>query len=84
MKRIHQLLTGRRFTREGRRGFTLIELILVASIMGSLAALTIPNVARVLEESRVTEAMSDVRIIAAAARDHKLVNGKFPDALDKF
>ena len=80
---IYQLLTARRFARDGRRGFTLIELVLVASIMGSLAALAIPNVARVLEESRVTEAKSDIRIFAATARDHKLVNGQYPDALDK-
>ena len=82
--RIYRLLTARRFARDGRRGFTLIELMLVASIMGSLAALAIPNVARVLEESKVTEAMTDIRIFAATARDHKLVNGTFPDSFDKF
>ncbi len=52
--------------------------------MGSLAALAIPNVARVLEESKVTEAISEIRIFAATARDHKLVNGTFPDSFDKF
>ena len=84
MKRIYQILIARRFARKGRRGFTLIELMLVATIMGSLAALAIPNVGRVMEETKVVEAMSDIRIIAATARDYKLVNGVYPDAIDKF
>ncbi len=82
--RIYQLLTTRRFARKGRRGFTLIEVVLVATITGSLAALAIPNVQRLMERSRVVEAMSDVRILASTARDHKLVNGTFPDSFDKF
>ncbi len=79
-----RILTARRFAGEGRRGFTLIEMMLVATIMGSLAAFAIPNVQRVMEESRITEAMSDIRIFASTARDLKLVNGKYPDAFDKF
>ena len=84
MKRIYLFLTARRFAGEGRRGFTLIELMLVATITGSLAALAIPNVQRIMEDAKVVEAMSDIRIYAATARDHKLVNGKLPDSFDKF
>ena len=82
--KIYQLLTARRFAREGRRGFTLIELVLVVTITGSLAALATPNVQRLLEQSKVVEAMADIRILASTARDHKLVNGKYPDSFDKF
>ena len=89
---IYQLLTARRFAREGRRGFrrrfyrgfTLIELVLVVTITSSLAALAIPNVQRLVEQARVTEAMSDIIIFASTARDHKLVNGKLPDSFDRF
>ena len=77
-------MTARRFAREGRRGFTLIELVLVVTITSSLAALAIPNVQRLVEQARVTEAMSDIRIFASTARDYKLVNGKLPDSFDKF
>ena len=91
MKSIYQLLTVRRFAREGPRGFrrgfyrgfTLIEVMLVASIIGSLVALAIPNVQHLLEDAKVVEAMTDIRIFASTFRDYKLVNGKLPDALDK-
>ena len=57
--------------------------MLVATITASLAALAIPNFARVMEESKVLEAISDIRVLAATARDYKLVNGKLPDDFDK-
>ena len=84
MKRIHQFLTVRRFATADRRGFTLLELMTVATIMGSLAALAAPNLTRVMDETKVLEAISEIRIMAAAARDHKLVNGTYPTAFDKF
>ena len=83
MKRIHQQLTVRRFATADRRGFTLYELILVATILGSLAALGAPNLVRVMDETKILEAVSEIRVMAAAARDHKLVNGTYPDDFDK-
>ncbi len=84
MKSIHQLLTVRRFATADRRGFTLLELMMVATILGSLAALAAPNLVRVMDETKLLEAISEIRIMAAAASDHKLVNGTFPASFDKF
>ena len=82
LKRIHQLLTVRRFAGEGRRGFTLVEITLVVVIVGLLAALAVPNMQRVRRDVKVTEAMADIRILAGTMRDYRLVNGSFPPDLD--
>lgn len=82
MNTTHRLLTARRLPRDGRRGFTLIELILAVTIMGALAALVIPNVRNMLQDSKIAEAMTDISVYASTARDHKLVNGTYPYALD--
>ena len=82
--KLPQLLTVRRFATAGRRGFTLLELMMVATILGSLAALAAPNLVRVMDETKILEAMAEIRVMAGAASDHKLVNGTFPDSFDKF
>ncbi len=83
VKRIRQILTAQRFARQGRRGFTLLELLMVAGILGTLATLTFPNFVKVMEDSKVLEAISEIRVLAANVRDHKLVNGTFPDDFSK-
>ncbi len=83
VKRIRQLLTAQRFARQGRRGFTLLELLMVAGILGTLATLTFPNFMKVMADSKVLEAISEIRVLAATARDHKLVNGVLPDDFSK-
>ena len=49
--------------REWRRGFTLIELMLVVAIIGTLAAIAIPKFQATIDKARVARAIGDIRTL---------------------
>ncbi|MGH7166042.1 MAG: prepilin-type N-terminal cleavage/methylation domain-containing protein [Nitrospiraceae bacterium] len=63
----------------GRRaGFTLIELILVVAVVAILAAILVPTVFSILDDSAITKGKADVKAIAAAVAKFRDDTGEYP------
>lgn len=61
----------------GRKGFTLIELIVVAVIVGLLAAFAIPNLINSIEQTKAQEAKNNLLAISAAQQKYFEDNGSY-------
>ena len=64
---------------KNRKGFTLIEIMLVVIIIGILAAMVVPNMAGRGEQARVSAARADIDANLTSALDlYELDNGQYP------
>jgi general secretion pathway protein G len=67
--------SGRRRT---TRGFTLIEIMVVITILGILAALIVPRVVGRTDDARLAAARQDIASIMNALKLYRLDNSSYP------
>ncbi|MBZ4644167.1 MAG: ral secretion pathway protein [Deferribacteraceae bacterium] len=61
-----------------KKGFSLIELMVVIVILGLLATFLLPKIINRPDEARITKAKSDIKTIESALKLYKLDNGIYP------
>jgi prepilin-type N-terminal cleavage/methylation domain len=64
-----------------KRGFTLIELMIVVAIIGFLAMISVPTFTRFLAKAKRAEAFMNLSSIYAAQKAHWAENGTYTDVL---
>ncbi len=63
--------------------FTLLEVLLIVAILGTLLALMIPSYSNLLEKSRNNRAISEIAILSRKIDDFLADHGTLPETLDE-
>ncbi len=66
----------RKYNPSRRRGFTLVEIMIVVAIIALLASIAVPNFLRARKRSQATRILEDLRVIDNATDMYAMENNK--------
>lgn len=61
-----------------KRGFTVIELLIVVAVMGIVVAIALPNILTALQKSKLKSTMADMKTIGNAVSSYMIDNYMAP------
>ncbi len=67
---------------KSRRAFTLVEILLVVTIIGVLAAMVVPRVPQWSNKAKINRSKADISSLGVALDLYHLDVGSYPDSLD--
>ena len=67
---------------KNKKGLTLVEILIVVSIIVLLASITIPNIIRVREEAKIAKVLKELGSIGTAITLYEFEKGKSPKTWD--
>jgi len=74
--------SARKMTKETFVGFTLIELMVVIAIVGTLSGIGIPAYNSYIEKAKITKTIAEIRLLEKEIRVYEVNNEMFPDTLN--
>ena len=63
------------------RGFTIVEMVMVALVLGLVLAVAVPGYSRYVLKARIVEATVDIGTMSAKIRAYEVANGALPATL---
>ena len=64
-----------------RAGFTILELLIVMALMGTIAAIGLPMYAQAIQKARTTRAIGDIKNISLTITTRQMTTGTYPASL---